>query len=79
MTKTEVLLLAQARRLAATGHGGEVRRRQSLSLREVADCIGCGVTTLWRWERGERAPQGAPAVAWAQLVSALDESKVGAA
>lgn len=75
MTFTQLVLqLALARRYALTGAGGRVRRAAHLSLQEVADATGCSVTTLWRWERGERAPRGRPAVAWAALLRQLEQA-----
>lgn len=71
MTPTEVLLLARARRLAATGAGRELRTGAHLSLREVAESVGVAPNTLWKWEQGQRSPRGSGAVAWAALLTEL--------
>ncbi len=67
----ELLMLASARTLAATGEGRRCRIAAGLSLREVASAIGASPTTVWRWEMAERSPRGSSAVAWASLVRAL--------
>lgn len=74
MNTHEVLQLAQARRYALSGGGGRVRRAAHLSLREVADACDSSVTTVWRWEKGQRAPRGAPAVAWVRLLLELERA-----
>ncbi len=76
MKTADLVDLARARRYATSGDGGRIRAAASLSLHEVADAAGCSVTTVWRWERGERAPRGAAAVAWARLLNDLQRASV---
>ncbi len=71
MKNSELLLTVKARRLAASGEGMRLRTDAGLSLRETADAVGVAVSTLWRWERGERAPRGAAALSWARLLEQL--------
>lgn len=71
MTGNRILLVAQARRLSNSGEGQRIRRQCELSLSEVAGAVGVSVTTLWRWENGERSPRGEPAAAWAALLRDL--------
>jgi DNA-binding transcriptional regulator YiaG len=67
----ELLMLASARTLAATGEGKRRRLAAGLSLREVATAVGVSPATVWRWEMAERAPRGRAAIEWATLLSAL--------
>lgn len=74
MKQADVVLLARARTLARTGEGARIRALAALSVQEIADSAGCAPSTLWRWERGERAPHGGAAVAWARLLVELQRS-----
>lgn len=71
MTSHELVLLTRARRLARSGEAQALRLAAGLSLREVADAVGISHSNLWRWEAGQRAPRGAAAIAWAQLLDQL--------
>ncbi len=71
MKNSELLLTVKARRLAASGEGMRLRINAGLSLRETADAVGVAVSTLWRWERGERSPRGGAALSWARLLEQL--------
>ncbi len=46
------------RALVATGEARNLRLRSRLTLREGADAVGVRISTIWRWERGERFPRG---------------------
>lgn len=74
MDHTDTLLLAKARRLASTGEALNIRLEAGLSVGDVARAIGGNVSTIWRWERGQRAPRGGAAIAWAQLMNELAAS-----
>jgi DNA-binding transcriptional regulator YiaG len=69
----DILLVAKARRLAATGAGARAREAAGLSLSEVAAAVGVSVSALWRWEHGQRAPRGPQAAAWARLMDDLQQ------
>ncbi|MCU1624235.1 MAG: hypothetical protein JWL79_3080 [Frankiales bacterium] len=71
MNHAELLLLARARRYAASGEGQEIRVRAGLSVREVAEAVGVARHTLWKWERGERVPRADGATAWASFLGEL--------
>lgn len=71
MTKNEIILLVKARRLASSGTARALRLNAGLSLREVADALGTSHGTVWLWERGQRVPRGAAALAWAALLADL--------
>ncbi len=75
MNNTDVVTLAQARRYAQTGEGARIRAAALLSLRDVAEVSNCAPATVWRWERGERAPRGDAAVAWARLLHDLQREQ----
>ncbi len=74
MTETQrVLLLAQARRYAATGRGRAVREAHSLSLQDLSRGVGTSVASLSRWERGQRQPRGEAALRYAALLAELEQ------
>jgi len=60
--------LARAQLLSASGEGKRIRERYELSLRYVGATVGVAVSTVWRWENGDRRPRGGPAAAWANLL-----------
>jgi DNA-binding transcriptional regulator YiaG len=45
-------------------------------MREIADAVGVGLSCVWRWEHGARAPRGDAAIRWAELHT--DLTKVSA-
>ena len=63
--------LATVRAAARSGASRDVRMAAGLSLREVAEAIGVGVSTIHRWEAGDRRPHGAAALRYADLISEL--------
>jgi transcriptional regulator with XRE-family HTH domain len=69
-----LVLLAQARRLAKSGAGRMVRLSNALSLQDVAGKIGASPTTVLRWERQQRVPHGEAAERWALLLSELSRA-----
>lgn len=77
MTPKELVKLARARQYGESGEGRRLRQAAALSLREVALCCldeyGRPVTpvTVFRWERGERAPRGAAGVGYCSLLDEL--------
>lgn len=78
MNSHDLLLLAKARRLSESGEGAKARIAADLSLSEVAGAVGVSPSALWRWEHGERSPQGARAVAWARLIDDLTKASSAA-
>lgn len=71
MTNNELRALARVRAMAATGQAREVRTRARLSLADVAGVLGVGVSTVARWETGQRAPQAKVALRYAKLLDDL--------
>ena len=71
MNADELATLATLRRSAASGVARAARLAAGLSLGEVASAVGVTASTVMRWERGERAPQGAPALAYAEVLRKL--------
>lgn len=65
---TDLIELARARELAASGQGQMIREWARLSLTEVADAVGASVPSVWRWERGERQPRSDAGRRWALLM-----------
>ena len=68
-----ILLLTTARRATSNGWGSSIRKAAGLSQQEVADAVGVTQATLSRWERGERKPQGEPAMSYGLLLCQLAE------
>lgn len=73
MNSKDVLALATARNLCANGQAKQLRIANRLSLQNIADAVGSVPSCVWRWERGERAPQGAAAVAYGNLLRDLQK------
>jgi DNA-binding transcriptional regulator YiaG len=71
MDSTELVALSFARRLAASGEAKAIRLRAALSLRDIGDAAGTTPSAVWRWERGERRPQGPAGVAYGRLLRDL--------
>ncbi len=70
-TDVNVLDLARARDLARSGTARAIRTSAGLSLREIAEAVGISTPTAYRWETGQRMPQGEPGIAWAQLMKQI--------
>jgi transcriptional regulator with XRE-family HTH domain len=68
----QVVRLAVARQFSLSGEGRVIRCRAGLSLSEIAAAVGRSPVTIFRWERAERTPTGAQAVAWADLLDQLE-------
>ena len=63
--------LTKVRRLVESGGARMIREAAGLSLREMAAAIDAHVTTIWKWERGERRPHGALALRYLDLLETL--------
>ena len=72
MTVEETVALAEARVRAADGELVAIRRRARLSQEAIARAVGVSRVTVLRWENGERAPSGEPAVRLAKLLRELE-------
>jgi len=59
-------------RIVAPVIGEPLRRGAGLSLRDVARDIGVSTQTIFRWERGERRPNGDHAVAYLAILRGLE-------
>jgi DNA-binding transcriptional regulator YiaG len=65
------LLLADVRRLCATGEARALRECADLALAELARDIGVSESTLSEWERGNQRPTGLRAVRYLRLLRQL--------
>jgi transcriptional regulator with XRE-family HTH domain len=74
---SDLVKLAEVRAAARAGTCRRVRLAAHLSLREVAAAVGVGVSTIYRWEVGERRPQGRPALRYAKLIAELEVATNG--
>ena len=70
-TVAAVERLAEIRALAQSGEARRIRQQARLSQIDVAGAIGVDPSTVSRWEIGTRRPHGAPAVAYAALLTRL--------
>jgi transcriptional regulator with XRE-family HTH domain len=66
----DVLALAHVRELAATGRAREIRERNRLSQRDVAERVGTTPASVSRWESGARIPRRL-ALVYARLLAEL--------
>lgn len=71
MTTDSVVDLTRTRDLARSGSARAIRLAAGLSLNEVGTAVGVAESTVFRWERGERAPHGEPALRYGALLDAL--------
>jgi DNA-binding transcriptional regulator YiaG len=71
MDAEELVRLTRVRALATSGTARAIRIAAGLSLPLVAEAIGCGVSTVWRWEQGQRVPRGEPALRYGALLEEL--------
>ena len=60
--------LADARRVAFSGAGRQIRRSAGLSLSELAAVIGVHKSTLSRWERGLDRPRTDAAIRYEEAL-----------
>ena len=70
----DIVKVARAKALVASGVGKTVRQSAGLSLAELGQAIGVDPSTVYRWETRERHPQGERAVAYADLLRRLMEA-----
>jgi DNA-binding transcriptional regulator YiaG len=71
---TGAVSLVEARQLASSGEARQIRQQAGLSLAEIAEAVGVGRATVYRWETGLRSPHGAPARRYGSLLRALREA-----
>ena len=67
----ELLLLTEARQLAASGRGRDVREAAGVSQAEIGAAIGATVAGISKWENGLRRPSGASAIRYARVIREL--------
>jgi transcriptional regulator with XRE-family HTH domain len=67
--------VTRARSFAESGAARSIRLAADLSLREVASAAGVSVSTVWRWEHGERRPRGDAAVRYGAVLDELMEAR----
>jgi DNA-binding transcriptional regulator YiaG len=68
------LAVARARRrLPEPRLRRSIRKDAGLTLASVADALGVTLTTVARWERGERTPRGSLLIAYAELLDFIQE------
>jgi transcriptional regulator with XRE-family HTH domain len=71
MDTDELILIAEARQAAKSGRGRRLREISGLSQLEVAAAVGVSQAAVAKWEAGERAPHGEPAIKWARVLRAM--------
>jgi DNA-binding transcriptional regulator YiaG len=72
MTAEDTIALAEARVRAGNGDLEAIRRRVKLSQDAIGRAVGVSRVAVCRWENGERAPSGEPAVRLAKLLRELE-------
>ena len=74
MDTDTALKLSKVRSLTDSGAARSIRLAARLSLQEVAEAVGAHVTTVYRWEVGQRRPHGDAAVRYGEFLLELLES-----
>lgn len=72
MSTKEVLRLSRVRSLMASGEARRIREAANLSQRDIAQALNVSVPTVSRWENGARYARGDHALAYLDLLEALD-------
>jgi DNA-binding transcriptional regulator YiaG len=67
--------IAWVRSLAKSGAAKSIRVAAGVSIPEVARSVPCSVSTLWRWEAGERVPSTDLAPRYAAVLETLLEKR----
>ena len=67
----ELAKLANLRDAVSSGRARTVRVSSGISQREMARAVGVDVSTVCRWELGERRPHGEAALRYADALDAL--------
>lgn len=65
--------LIRVRSLAVSGAARMIRQSVHLTQGDVAEAIRVSPSTVCRWETGSRAPRGAPALRYLDLLDELVE------
>lgn len=68
---TYLVRIAWARKLARSGRARAIRQEAGITLGEVADRVGVTVSTICKWEAGQRKPTGEPAALYGELLDRL--------
>lgn len=77
MDSTEIIHISRLRLLVKSGTASTIRLAAGVSMREAADAAGVSVSSIWRWEHGERVPHGQAALRYARLLNDLLEGGAG--
>ena len=63
--------LVQVRSLTKTGAARAIRNGAQVTQSEIAEAVGVSISTVCRWELGERRPQGQSALRYAEVLNSL--------
>ena len=66
--------IARARELFRSGRAKTIRERAGLNVSEMARATNVNVSTVARWEAGQRSPRGEAAKRYARLLRELSEA-----
>lgn len=72
-TASDVAALAWVRRACRAGEACRIREAAGVTLAEVARVCRVTAAAVSYWERGQRVPSGAPALAYARLLQRLEK------
>jgi DNA-binding transcriptional regulator YiaG len=75
MHAQDLATVTWVRSLARSGAARSIREAAAVSLPELAASIPCAVSTLWRWEQGQRVPRVDLALRYAATLAALLEKR----
>jgi DNA-binding transcriptional regulator YiaG len=77
--RIDPLRLAAAQTAAKTGRARRIRESAGLSISDIARSVEIATATGSRWESGQRRPTGVRAVAWIDLLDALERQQMASA
>lgn len=67
--------LARVKAMATNGEARAIREHARLSLRDVGLAVGVDGSTVGKWERGQRVPQGDASWRYAELIARLERAQ----
>ncbi len=73
ISAAELVELSEVRAFARSGAARAIRLAAQVSLSELAEAAGVSLSTIHKWEAGERVPRGQAALRYKRLLDQLAE------
>lgn len=74
MNARQLEQIADVRRRLKSGEARALRLAVGISLAECAQAAHVSITTVWRYEHGERSPRTAQALAYSRVLARLERA-----